>query len=415
MSDNPNQAGDGQSDQAIASFREARQYARNGLDGVEHSDVYEWSGLIQDSNVRETLAFFKQEYDGERDGMPTRFEDTDLFRAAMKKYATESHSRAISEGNVSQAVYTSGLTDHNSDTSGLHALNQLSHWLVSSEQCKLIYLAALMGRGKTDFSLLLLEIIHDHFRRVRSHDADAAPKPEFATNFYCDPTDDVKISEFHHYSDLVDWAETGTSDDERWMIFDEASTELTAQSGANAQKVAETFAPFIRKMRKCGINMIVIGHDRGDVHPAIRTIASFIDKHSQKKANIYEGIKSREPYGHRFSIGGIPPTSWNFDTDDVATWNWDDEVQGEVIDVDDIDAVDLESRDDVITKATWESWETEQIAAIYESTKLTWDEVGDLYDIEADTARMAVNRLDEDEQPSVDPVPQVDPEEVAGD
>jgi len=44
---------------------------------------------------------------------------------------------------------------------------------VSSEQCKLIYLAALMGRGKTDFSLLLLEIIHDHFRRVRSHDPEA--------------------------------------------------------------------------------------------------------------------------------------------------------------------------------------------------------------------------------------------------
>jgi hypothetical protein len=265
-----------------------------------------------------------------------------------------------------------------------------------------------MGRGKTDFALLLLEIIHDHFRRVRSHDADAAPKPEFATNFYCDPTDDVEVKEFHHYSDLVSWAEDGTSDDEKWMIFDEASTELTAQSGQNAQKVAERFAPFVKKMRKSGINMIMIGHERGDIHVAIRAIASFIDKVSQKKAKIYEGVKSREPYGHRLSIGGIPPTSWNFDTDDVATWNWDDEVEHDRVDV---DAIDLESRDDVITKSTWETQETKQMAALYRSTEWTWDDIGEIYDVEGDAARMAVNRHDVDEEPIVEPVPQVDPDD----
>ena len=407
MSDNANRTnGNGASDIEISGFREAREYARGGLE-VEHSDVYEWSGLIQDSKVRESLAFFKREYNGERAGMPTRFEDTDFFRAAMKKYATESHSRAISEGNISQVAYTAGLIGHDSDASGLHALNQLSNWLVSSEQCKLIYLAALMGRGKTDFSLLLLEIVHDHFRRVRSHAPDAVPKPEFAANFYCDPTDDVEVQEFHHYSDLVDWAETGTSDDERWMIFDEASTELTAQSGANAQKVAETFAPFIRKMRKCGINMIVIGHDRGDVHPAIRSIASFIDKVSIKKAKIYEGIKSREPYGHRLSIGGIPQTSWGFDTDDVATWNWDVEVE------DDVDEEDLVNRDDVITEQEWTKWRNRRIAAMYEATSLTWDELGEIFGISGGAARKAVSRLDD--EPSVEPAPADPTREVAGD
>ena len=392
MADNPNQAGDGPSDEAIASFREAREYARGSLD-ADHSDVYEWSGLIQDSNVRESLAFLKREYDREREGMPTRFEETDFFRAAMKKYATESHSRAISEGNVSQVTYTAGLPGYDSDLSGIHAHNQLADWLVSSEQCKLIYLAALMGRGKTDFSLLLLEIIHDHFRRVRSHAPDAAPEPEFATNFYCDPTDDVEVREFHHYSDLKGWAETGSSDDERWMIFDEASTELTAQSGKNAQKVAETFAPFVKKMRKCGINMIVIGHDRGDVHPAIRSIASYIDKVSQKKAKIYEGIKSRDPYGHRLSIGGIPKTSWNYDTDDVATWNWDAEVDEDVVDVDDLD---VESRDDLITKEEWTKLQNRRMKAMYEESpsEFTWADVGQLFDLKGETARKRVKRLD---------------------
>ena len=391
MSDNPNQAGsDGPSDEAIASFREAREYSRGGLD-VEHSDVYEWSGLIQDSDVREALAFLKREYDRQRAGMPSRFEETEFFRAAMKKYATESHSKAISEGNVSQVTYTAGLPGYDSDLSGLHALNQLADWLVSSEQCKLIYLAALMGRGKTDFSLLLLEIIHDHFRRVRSHDADAAPKPEFATNFYLDPTDDVEVREFHHYSELKEWADSGTSDDEKWMIFDEASTELTAQSGSNAQKVAETFAPFVKKMRKSGVNMIVIGHDKGDVHPAIRSIASFIDKLSTKKAEIYEGIKSREPYGHRLSIGGIPKTSWTYDTDDVATWHWDTEVDEDVVNIDDLD---LESRDDLMTEEEWTTFLNRRMEVIYDETELTWEGVGDIFDLKGETARKRVKRLD---------------------
>jgi len=409
MTDNPNEASsdeqsdeqsngqsNGQSDEAIATFREAREYARGTLD-ADHADVYEWSGLIQDSRVREVLAFMKREYDSERAGMPTRFEDTDFFDAAMKKYATESHSEAISEGNVSQVAYTAGAPGYESDVSGLHALNQLADWLVSSEQCKLVYLAALMGRGKTDFALLLLEVVHDHFRRVRSHDADAAPEPEFAANFSCNPTADLEVQEFHYYSDLVSWAEDGTSSDERWMIFDEASTELTAQSGANAQQVAEKFAPFVKKMRKCGINMIVIGHDRGDIHPAVRTIASFIDKVSQKRAEIYEGVKSREPYGHKLSIGSIPETSWGFDTDDVATWHWDDEVE------DDIDEEDLEEREDTITAEEWRNWRNRNTAAIYDGTDMSWREVGELFDMNGEEARKAVDGLDD--EISVEPAP----------
>jgi hypothetical protein len=82
--------------------------------------------------------------------------------------------------------------------------------------------------------------------------------------------------------------------------------------------------PFVKKMQKKGINMIVIGHDKGDVHVAIRSMADFVHKSSLKKASFFEGIKQRQPIGHILSVSGLPDSSWNFDTDDMASWEWGD-------------------------------------------------------------------------------------------
>jgi len=391
---NPTETGDGPSDEAIASFREFREYARGDLD-VDHSAVYPWTGLISDPRLREVLAFMKETYDpgsfADRRSMPRKFEHTEFFNRAINKWATESATRAVRDGNVSQTTYMTGLPGYDSDVSGIHAINRLADWLVNSEQCKLIYLAALMGRGKTDFALLLFEIIYDHYGRLRQHHPDSVETPEFAVNFSASTPDDVdaEIDEIHKYSGLLEWASGGSSDDEKWFIFDEASTELTAQSGANAQEVAETFAPFVKKMRKKGVNMIVIGHDRGDVHPAIRAIASFIDKKSTKTADIYEGIKSREPFGHYLSIDSIPSTSWEFDTDDVARWEWDVEV------VDD-DQVD----DDAISEEQYREWRDERITAVYEETGLSQRDVGELFDVSQKTVGRAVESTDVDVSPA---------------
>jgi hypothetical protein len=457
---NPTDADDSPTDQAITSFREFRTYARDDLDTVHH-DVYPWTGLISDPRLREVLAFMKETYDPgsfvDRTAMPHKFEHTEFFNRAINKWATESATTAVREGNVSQTAYITGLPGYDSDISGLHAINRLADWLVNSEQCKLIYCAALMGRGKTDFSLLLFEIIHDHFRRIRRHqpddveisddileevldgaevsdDVEASDEgevpdkipddvleeilgdvdqdevisgletPEFATNFAAStPRDvDAEIKEIHSYSGLLEWAEGGSSEDEKWFIFDEASTELTAQSGANAQEVAEVFAPFIKKMRKKGVNMIVVGHDRGDVHPAIRSIASFIDKESTKTAEIYEGIKRREPYGHYLSLDSIPQTSWKFDTDDVAHWEFD---------VEPVDDVDPETDDSVMTEDEWKQWRNERAAALYEATEFSWPDIVNALDLDITSDGLA--KACRDVEVDVEPAPPKGDEEEA--
>jgi len=376
--------------ETIGSVRELREYATGRLD-TPHSDVHEIAGLIDDPEARETYLFMAENYDRTiypdevAKELPRRFEDTVLARRFLEKHATDTATKAIQDGNLSQVAYITGMPSYKPDVSGMHAIDQLEDWLVNSEQCKLIYCAALMGRGKTDFSLLLFEIINRHYSRLQDAGAVDVPDPEFACNFhaYPDAETDAHIEEIHSYSELQEWADGGSSDDEKWFIFDEASTELTAQSGANAQDVAEVFAPFVKKMRKSGVNMIVIGHDRGDVHPAIRAIASFLDKTGTKTAEIYEGISSREPHGHLMSLSGIPETGWDYDTDDVADWTWDEEIE-------------TGGEDDPggISEQEWNNWRDSRIAAVYDATDLNQTEVGELFGVSQAKVSNAVNTFD---------------------
>lgn len=368
----------------VASFRELREYARGRLD-VEHHDVHPIAGLIDDDDVRDVLAFMAENYDPSREdldaGMPRSFWDTSLARKAVRKHATRVATEAVRDGNLTQVSYVTGLPSYESDVSGLHAINQLADWLIHSEQTKLVYLAALMGRGKTDLSLTLLEIIDDHYRRVRRSVEDFSTVPEFAANFHVEADGDAEVAHIDNYDDLVEWGERGSSDDERWFVFDEASTELTAQSGANAQNVAETMAPFVKKMRKMGINMVVIGHDKGDVHVAIRSLADFVDKTGLKSASFYAGIKKREPTGHLFDVDGIPATSWSFDTDDTADWDWCLE-DGEDAPVSGVSDEEMKEMRD------------ERMARLYALTGISQEKIGKAFDVSPATVSRAVRAYD---------------------
>lgn len=367
----------------VASFRELREYARGRLD-VEHHDVHPIAGLIDDDDVREALMFMAENYSPTRAdleaGMPRSFWETALARKAIRKHATSVATSAVADGNLTQVSYVTGLPSYESDVSGLHAINQLADWLVHSEQTKLIYLAALMGRGKTDLSLTFLEVVDDHYRRLRRSVEDAQIVPEFAANFHVEAPD-VDVAHIDNYDDLVEWGERGSSAEERWFVFDEASTELTAQSGANAQNVAETMAPFVKKMRKMGINMIVIGHDKGDVHVAIRSLADFVDKTGLKSASFYAGIKQREPTGHLFDVNGIPPTSWTFDTDDTADWDWClEDGEGEVA--------------SGISEDEMRAFRDERMARLYALTDVSQKQIATAFDVSQKTVSRAVNSIE---------------------
>ena len=370
-------------------IRELREYARGRLD-VDHQDVLPLAGLVEDDELRDVLIFLSQVYDpSEHEDLPASFWDTKLARMAIQKHATDAAATAVRQGDPNRAAYLTGVPSYRSDVSGLHAMRELADWLVHSEKCKLMYIAALMGRGKTDFALLLLEsVIHEYERARRvireSDDLDDGraadvPIPEVAANFYFDPqgvASDVETAHIHSYPRLVEWVESGDVDQVRWFIFDEASTELTAQSGANSQRVAETVAPLVKKMRKNGVNMIVIGHDAGDVHPAIRELCDFIDKPSLKTADVYAGVSGREPVGHLFSVDGLPETSWNYNTDDMAEWSW----TGEDVDDGDVDdgMIPVDEAEDLVEDQL-DRYRNRRIREIYLRTDLSQSDVAEAF------------------------------------
>jgi len=325
---------------------ELREYSRGSLSEADHRDVSPAAGLVRDDATRDLLVFTEKAYERHARADEPEFWSTSWASDRLRRAASSTTTEAVRSGNVSTMSYVRGWVEYNSDVSGLHAIRQMEDWLCQSENTKLVYMASLMGRGKTDFSLTMLQVVNHFYRRLRDSAPSevSVPEPEFAANLRVEtPPDEPRVRLLQSYDDLDEWTEGGSSDDVRWFIFDEASTELTAQSGSNAQDVAEVMAPFVKKMRKVGVNMIVIGHDKRDVHPAIRSLADFVAKQSTKKASIYSGIKRREPAGHMFDLSGIPPTSWSYDTDDMATWSWgsalddvEEQVDGTVVDEDDL-------------------------------------------------------------------------------
>lgn len=371
-------------------MRELREYALGKLD-VDHADVSQIAGLVENDRIREFLVFANQVYDPTaHPDLPSSFWDTAMARRAVEQYATETASRAIKDGDSSTAAYLAGIPAYSRDMSGVDGEDDLEDWLCHDEACKVVYLAALMGRGKTSFAVRCMQAVYRHYRRAGKIaeetdglDASAVPEPEFATNFRVDVPDDCNWRLIDNYDDLVEWIESGSSDEVRWFWFDEASSELTAQDGGNAQRVVRLMGSLVKKMRKNGVNLGTIGHDKGDVHILIRSMADFVHKPELKRVVVYEGIKDREPVNPRFALRGVPDATWGYDTEDTAEWHWESD-QGQEVEVPpgyvpEDDLRDLKYR---------------LLARMYYTTDLSYEKVADRAAVAKGTVFTATDRYD---------------------
>lgn len=329
--------------------REFREYALGNVN-VEHLDVHPIAGLGIPKDKARHLMFLAEHWEppqwpedhektGVVDGFDKNFWNTPYARRAIRVHTTETANRAASEGNASQLATIIGDQNHESDISGIHSINQLSDWLVNSENLKMVFLSSSMGSGKTSFSLLLFEIYYNHFHRLEKAMDESVVMPEFAANFDISPPQGVDFKQINEYPVFKDWVQDGKSEtDNKAFLFDEGSTALTAQSGENQQKVVEKMNELVKKSRKGGVKLIIwVGHDGKDIAPLIRSLCDYVEKPDLKKAEFYQGVRNREGVGHLFSIDGIPESSnWNYDTNDTADWVWGDEAGTDGYDEDDL-------------------------------------------------------------------------------
>ncbi|WP_152415914.1 hypothetical protein [Halovivax asiaticus] len=383
-------------------MRELREYTLGRLD-VDHHDVARVAGLIEDPDIRELVLFASQVYDNTaHPDLPNEFWDTNWARRILQTQGTETAARAIRDGDKSTAAFLTGIPSYSRDISGVDGEDALEDWLCHDEACKLVYVAGHMGMGKTSWAVRCMQAVDRHYRRARTiaEETDGLepndiPEPEFATNFSIQPTGDVNWRMINNHPDLVDWCDRGSSDEVRWYWFDEASSELTAQDGALAQKVVRKMGSLVKKARKNGVNLGFIGHDRGDVHLLIRSMADFVAKDSQKRATVYGGIKDREPVDPKLSLRGIPDATWGYDTEDMAEWSWGDEEA-------DVPA-------GYVPKEDLTALKYRIIARVYYTTDLSYQKVADRVGCSKGTVSNAVDRWDR-ESLGLDPENQGSPD-----
>jgi hypothetical protein len=369
-------------------LRELREYIAGNLD-VEHEHVSP-AALIEDKKTRQAAIFMEQAYEPPKnpdgsivDGFPPadKFWETEFAKRILRTHVSDKAARILREGDKDGAASITGLVNHEPDISGMAAVNRLADWLIRPNQVLTLYLAGNQGAGKTDFSLTMLEVVDRYYDRAASLEdvnPDNVPEPDFAANFSVEAAGDTECDLINTYGGLVEWLDGGNSDQEKWFVFDEASTELTAQSSSNAQKVVEKMNELTKKARKKGLaGWIVVGHDGKDCAPLFRKLADYVHKTDTKKAEFYASVDDREGQGHLFDLTGIPKCTWSYDTDDEATWHWSDGDQA----TGGGGYTDDELRD----------LRDERMARLYEQVDITQDELADAFDVSRSTVTRAVN------------------------
>jgi hypothetical protein len=110
----------------------------------------------------------------------------------------------------------------------------------------------------------------------------------------------------------------------RLFVFDEASSHASGR-GKVGHEAGAKLGPLVYKIRKANCGLIIIGHDGKDVHPAVRTLATVVQKFrgEVKKAELFEDVQNRQGVGHIMSLRGIPETDYSYDDKEATSWSWE--------------------------------------------------------------------------------------------
>jgi hypothetical protein len=336
-----------------STSREYREYLLDRLPS-DHRDGDPFAGLVRDDDVRHLLAFARKAWarrdrSEDPEDVPDDPLKTQFIRDRLDRAASTTGTTAVRNGNVSQLEFMSGQPEYQNDVSGLRTLQKWENWLLDSEQCKIIYLADHMGRGKTDFSHLTAEIVE--FRSEKRDDLEPA---EFACNI---PSSDLKTVD--NWQDFNAWVRSGSVESNRWFFMDEGSQALTGYSD-DREEVERLMSRLVKLARKFGVNIVIIGHTGMDLHADLRRLSDYVTKPSLKTARVYLTVKRGEGAGHLFDLDGIPAAkTYGFDTADTASWSWSGALDG---DEDDSDVLDATETKEMIAR---------RAAVVYQKTDLS--------------------------------------------
>ena len=298
---------------------EAREHTRGNK--PERSEAYRHAGLIGDNRLRRLMSVAATHYDPAGDPTkPGAVEGTKLYNMILQNESTETLTRAIHSQQPQTQSYFVGDPAARSDISGLKALKKMEDMII--RPAPIIYVFGEPGSGKTNISLLFSQLWK------REHEGG-----EIGTNIR---TLEQKDDWLPNYGTLNDWlgeniqeidggGQTRADDtNPKLFVFDEASSHASGR-GKAGYEAGEKLGPLVYKIRKASAGIIIIGHDGKDVHPAIRTLATVVQRYrgEMKKATVWEDVKDRQGRGKIMELAGVPQTDWNYDDGEATSWSWD--------------------------------------------------------------------------------------------
>lgn len=315
-------------DREIPPSGAVREHSKGKIDN-RPPEQYHHAGLVRDDEILRLLNSIAQHYNPEKaaeyvgsepENMPTTYEETRLYREIVGRQSTHVLTEAIHQGDDATMSYFSGVPDMRSDISGLSAISTLDNEML--HEAPIVYIFGPPGSGKTNFALLLAERWGQYYNNS-----------DVASNIRTWQEADKWIP---RWPVLKDWINEQTEEldeggitqkenaNKRLFVFDEASSHA-AGHGKEGYETRQKLVKMLYKIRKANAGLIIIGHDGKDVHPAIRAMATIVERRRGefKQATLYEDVVEREGRRRIVELNGVPETSYTYDDKEATSWSWE--------------------------------------------------------------------------------------------